>query len=453
MARVMRFTRYVFLLLLPLLLFLPLVAQGAELSGRAVRVIDGDTVHLPDASQERHKVIPNGTTKNLPRESVTRSVTEIVLPPLSAAELARVRELEDTGPLRFGIGRDVPEGQAAVDTTRQASSLRLRSSGAAGIRLALRVSNLPDDAIVEVSDPGAEAQTIQGSTINARVREAGDVYWLPLIVGDVLSLHVELPAGADQVEISLAKVSHFYRLPAAHPDNLACPLGWDLPSRATAMLLHTDPAGDSGVCTGTLLADTDPATDIPYLLTAHHCVHEQATASSLETYWFPCGQDGTTVSGGADLLYASKTTDTSFLRLRRPPPAGAAFADWSPTLPPQGTTVTGIHHALGGPRQIAIGELLEYIGCEVIDYCGDRRGQEDTHYLRVTWSMGSTEPGSSGSGLFLPLGELVGTLSGGVDNRDDYGRFDIPYREALHRWLGGFGKEGSISVTSTVRSR
>jgi lysyl endopeptidase len=363
------------------------------------------------------------------------SVTEIALPPLNAAESERIRTLEVTGPLRFGIGRDLPQGPS-LGTTGRVLSLRLRSSGAAGIRLALQVSHLPDEAILRLSSPSAEARTISGFTLNVAIREEADVYWLPLIIGDLLSLDIELPVGADQVGISLAKVSHLYRLPATHSDSLACPEGWDLPSRATATLLHTDPAGDSGFCTGTLLADADTSTSIPYLLTAHHCVHDQATASSLETFWFPCGQDGTTVSGGADLLYTSKTTDTSLLRLRRSPPPGAAFADWSPTLPPQGTAVTGIHHPRGGSRQIAFGELRKYIACDFIDYCGEDRGREDMHCLWVVWSTGATGGGSSGSGLFLPNGQLVGTLTGGVDDRDYYGRFDIPYRAALHQWLG-----------------
>jgi lysyl endopeptidase len=363
-------------------------------------------------------------------------VTDILLPPLTAKETSRLRKLEATGPLRFGIGRDLPEDQATLDTRQQAFSLRLRSSSAAGIRLALRASHLPDDAILWLSSPGDEARTMLGSTLDAAIREEADIYWLPLIIGEALSLDIELPAHADQVGIFLAKVSHLYRLPAAHPDHLACPKDWELPSRATAMLLHTNPAGDSGVCTGTLLADADPSTSVPYLLTAHHCIPDQPTASSLETYWFPCAHDSATVSGGADLLYASKTTDTSFLRLRRPPPPGAAFADWSPTLPLRGTAVTGIHHPLGGSRQIAFGELSEYIGCEVIEYCGDHRGREDVHYLQISWSTGATKAGSSGSGLFIPNGELVGTLSAGVENGDVYGRFDIPYRAALHQWLG-----------------
>jgi hypothetical protein len=74
-------------------------------------------------------------------------VTDILLPALTATETSRLRKLEATGPLRFGIGRDLLEDRATLDTTQKEFSLRLRSSGAAGIRLALRVSHLPDDAI------------------------------------------------------------------------------------------------------------------------------------------------------------------------------------------------------------------------------------------------------------------------------------------------------------------
>jgi lysyl endopeptidase len=377
--------------------------------------------------------------------------TEILLPPLNAAETARLRELEITGPLRLGIGRDVPQGQAARATGRQAFSLRLRSAGAAAIRLALRVSQLPDAAILRLCGAKEQALTIRGARLNAAVRQGEDLYWLPLMVGEVLGLELALPGGAEPMEIALAKLSHFYRLPALHPDNPACPAGWEVPSAATALLVHTDPGGESGVCTGTLLADADRASAIPYLLSAHHCIPDQARASSLQTYWFPCGHDGTTRFGGADLLYASKSTDTSFLRLRRSPPAGAGFAAWSPTLPPPGEPVTGIHHPRAGPRQIVFGKLIGYIGCELIDYCAEQYEREQAHYLQVRWSSGTTAAGSSGSGLFLPTGQLVGTLSGGVENRDDYGRFDLPYREALHRWLGPAPAGSSLVPSAAAR--
>ena len=197
-----------------------------------------------------------------------------------------------------------------------------------------------------------------------------------------------------------------------------------------------------------LLNDADPSTHIPYLLTAEHCIAEQTRASSIETVWFhradDCGGPSRaiqTVSGGADLLYAAKSTDTSLLRLRQPPPAGAVFSGWSATLPALGTPVTAIHHPRGARQAIATGRLTEYLNCADVEHCADGADPDAIHYLRVTWSQGFTDPGGSGSGLFLDTGQLVGTLFGGFSDceqqqrPDDYGRFDLAYREGLWRWL------------------
>jgi hypothetical protein len=215
------------------------------------------------------------------------------------------------------------------------------------------------------------------------------------------------------------------------------------------MLLYTDERGRTGACTGTLLNDMDPTTHIPYALTAHHCVADQIRASSIEAVWFhrahSCGGPGETarsVPGGADLLYAAKTTDTSLLRLRRPPPAGAVFSGWTTAGPELGAAVIGVFQPRGGRQAVAFGRLASYEHCEEAHYCGEDADPDGLQYLRVDWERGATEPGTSGSGLFLPSGELIGTLSGGFGNcerprgPDDYGRFDLPYQGALSRWLG-----------------
>jgi hypothetical protein len=136
--------------------------------------------------------------------------------------------------------------------------------------------------------------------------------------------------------------------------------------RAQGLLVHTDEAGESGVHTGTLLKDADPSTDAPYLLTAHHRVPGQCRASSLETCWFlkasRCGGprgDVRSVAGGAELLYAEQTIDTSFLELRNPPPPGALFSDWASALPAVGTGLAGLRHPRGGVQGIAFGTLAE----------------------------------------------------------------------------------------------
>jgi hypothetical protein len=61
---------------------------------------------------------------------------------------------------------------------------------------------------------------------------------------------------------------------------------------------------------------------------------------------------------------------------------------------------------------------------------------------RPDWKQGGTDIGSSGAGLFLPSGALVGVLSGGFGDcadkpgPDDYGRFGLVYRAGLRHWLG-----------------
>ena len=324
----------------------------------------------------------------------------------------------------------------------RAIALRLSSPGAAGLRLAVRVRALPDAATLSVSAPGSPDEAVlTGTEINAgiqRNRDAGatqeqaETVWLPLTPKDSITLHIALPAGVDPdgVRLTLARVSHLFRWPFDGPDpaagttdcqvDVACHPELDGLSRATAMLVYTDERGGTGACTGTLLNDSDPTTRIPYVLTAHHCVSDQTRASSIEAVWFHrsrrCGGPGEavrSVPGGADLLYAARTTDTSLLRLRRPPPAGAVFSGWSTARPELGAAVIGVFHPRAGRQAVAFGRLASYEHCEEAHYCGEDADPEGLHYLRVEWDRGVTEPGASGSGLFLPTGELIGTLSGG----------------------------------------
>ena len=64
--------------------------------------------------------------------------------------------------------------------------------------------------------------------------------------------------------------------------------------------------------------------------------------------------------------------------------------------------------------------------------------------MTVGWSAGTTESGSSGSGLFLPIGSrryVVGQFLGGdascqnPGGDERYGRFDVAFHVALKTWL------------------
>ena len=290
--------------------------------------------------------------------------------------------------------------------------------------------------------------------------------WTPLVLGETLSLELTLPAGADPAALALrpVRLSHLFALPFTpagerndRPDDcqldLACsadPLLERL-ARATAILLYTLPDGGSNACSGVLLADSDPETRIPYLISAHHCLPDQARASSLETFWGyqadRCGggpsREPVRVSGGAELLDARKSLDTALLRLRGDVPPEAVFVDWSPTLPERGTAILSVHHPFGETAQVARGRLTHYWHCADVAYCAADAESDAMHYFGVTWDAGLTSAGSSGAGAFrADTGELVGVLTGGLSTceapggPDDFGRFDWAVREGFGRWLG-----------------
>jgi len=131
---------------------------------------------------------------------------------------------------------------------------------------------------------------------------------------------------------------------------------------------HTLPDGGAGACTGTLLADGNPATAIPSTLTAQHCFSDQTRALSVQSFWhLTTGRPGRGVVGNADVLHPQRSTDTALLRLRRPAPADAAFAALAGHAharhrdrrhpPPARRPATAQHR----PRQQH---------CVEVDYCG-----------------------------------------------------------------------------------
>ncbi|WP_200240374.1 trypsin-like serine peptidase [Thiohalocapsa halophila] len=416
--------------------------------------------------------------------TVTREALELRLSPLTHDQaLARIAAATEAtgGALRLGFGREIPADQLPApdalpwrrtDDGRHALTLILRAPDARGLRVALRPQHLPDTAELRFSGPGSAARhTLDGALVNASLAAdaaAGPdapLFWSPLIAGDALLLEITLPAGADPhpARLGLPAVSHLARLPGEPPADAAataeatdpaCHPDWDRQSRAATLLLYTHPHGATGACTGTLVADDDSATDIPYVLTAQHCFPDQGRASSIEGFWFlraeTCGGPvgaGDSVPGGADVLYLAQSTDTALLRLRQPPPADAAFVHAQPILPAIGLKTSTLHHPFAGPQELGRATVSEYKTCIEVDWCGEDADPAAIGYVRVERRSGATEPGSSGAGLFNAERRLLGTNLGGsaAGEFEYYGRFDAPYRDGVRRWLGD-GVEGSGRV-------
>ena len=194
--------------------------------------------------------------------------------------------------------------------------------------------------------------------------------------------------------------------------------------------------GSTYICTGTLLNDTVPGTQVPWFYSAHHCISTQAVASTLNTHWnyeaTSCGSGVSTtrsiLGGGADYMFSDENTDALLLKLRNPAPAVAMFAGWDAGPLAASSEVFAIHHPAGDARKVSSGQHVP--------------ADSDAVSHAAGWLSGTTEGGSSGSGLFTRSGEgfrLRGGLYGGfascantgslsnTDNRDWYSRFDVVF--------------------------
>lgn len=356
------------------------------------------------------------------------------------------------------------------------SALGFKLNDAFGLRMGVRISMLPGEAIVRVYSPErpemvfqlSGAQILQMIKINldsGDLSDEGRTWWTPDIGHAHVVLEIELPPGVDvnNVSFTIPAVSEIFEnisLPTEQElrfakigESASCHLDSNCydehasKRNAVARMLFTR-NGQTYVCSGTLLNDKE-GSGTPYFLSANHCISSQTVASTLQTDWFyrsPSCNNLTLSNStsrrfnGATLLYASTETDISFMRLTDTPPAGATFAGWDASAQGFGASVVGIHHPRGDLQKISFGSLRGFTSCfpgEGSEFsCFGTTGK----FYTVNWSQGTTEGGSSGSAIWKD-GYVIGTLYGGAaactttNSLDIYGRFDVAYAAKIKEWL------------------
>lgn len=413
----------------------------------------------------------------------------------------------DRGRTKAGFTRDIPEFQTKEQTLGQLdwetsadggliSLLSFSSPSALALRLGLKIYNLSDGVELRFfSNQSNEGDVVTGAEIMASVRknlEAGDpeetarIYWSPAENGETIGLEIYLPPGTypEQVEISIPQLTHIFLSPGAGFDPYAlqttnvdgsikasgaCNVDvrcqwptWQDRSNAVGQMTFND-GGSYYICTGTLLNDTI-SSGTPYFLSANHCISTQTVASSLQTKWFyystACNSGITnpnnrTISGGADLLYQSIVTDTSFMRLRSAPPTGTTYSGWTTSKQAISTLSSGLHNPGGDLQKFSSGQVSNYWDCTpTTSGSFTCSSNADGNFANIIWSSGTTEGGSSGSGIFTNSGQyLFGQLYGGnsscsnLSGSNFYGRFDKAYVSGnLGQWLAN---QYSLSVSKT----
>ena len=405
---------------------------------------------------------------------------------LHLGALPKEQTFYDYGPgkaLKVGAARDLAPTQTDAGTrstltwSRNAAgqnvgALRVQAEGAKGLRLGLLVSSLPDAAVLQVSSTqsGRTVYEVTGAEVNARLADnaaagetgsASRTWWTPDLGGDTVALQITLPAGADTsaLAVSIPTLSHIFLAANTTSDQVkdigdsdSCELdvtcyqtGANERDAVARMRYVKD--GSSYLCTGTLLNDAAQS-NRPYFLSANHCINTQTAASTLQTDWFfrsaSCGRfqvmgAATTLSNGARLLYASATNDMLLVQLNDQPPSGAWMAGWDAA--PNGVqSVFDIHHPSGDLAKISGGQVTSYSNCVANANCTPT-SNPNAPYLQVTWSQGTTEGGSSGSGLLKSTGHVIGTLFGGSascsykQGTDNFGRLSVGFSNGMNRWL------------------
>ena len=207
------------------------------------------------------------------------------------------------------------------------------------------------------------------------------------------------------------------------------------------------------ICSGGLVADSDTGTNVPYFITANHCISKGSEASSMETFFFyrasscqSCPDPGAAVTIGSSIVSTGRTADYTLLRLSQNAPSGAAFLGWSSSAiaNTNGVNLYRLSHPLGAPQAYS-------------EHVVDTSKPTCRSWPRGSWIysrdvLGATEGGSSGSPVVNGAGQLVGQLSGGcgynvndVCDTDSNATVDgafAAYFSSVEQYLGGGGGSG-----------
>lgn len=394
---------------------------------------------------------------------------------LETAGVDRARELAaDAGtpksrPLRYAVAREIHNVLLSRSTQSGGEWLELpgamalwrlplHADGALTLDFGFRKLFLPPGAQLFI---GNASQRL--GPYDERDNGRDGTFWTPLLHGDDALIEVLLPrAMKPWLELDLGTVHVGYRdifAPApgksfADPGagsgscnvDTVCPQGdpWRSEINAEAIVVFT-----GFFCSGQLLNDTR-GDHVPYLSTANHCIASQADASSVVVYWkyespvcrapfsaasaepVPTGAAIEQV-GGADLVATYQPADFTLLRLRTTPPQDAHvyFNGWDRSEDLfDGASV--MHHPQADAKRISFAA-----GTVTLDDVERSPNAPGAHHWRVDhYSLGTTEEGSSGSGLLDGNHRFRGVLSGGAALCSDL-QGDDYYGRLSSAWEGG----------------
>lgn len=320
----------------------------------------------------------------------------------------------------------------------------LSSPEAAGIRVHFSGFRLPDDAGIYLY---TEDGQVFGSYTGRGPHGDGE-FWSHTLVGDTVYLqlrHIGPVTKADLAGTSftIAGLGHLrprflggacsYNEPCVV--NLACAPAQDVSFAvdvAKNAVAHMQWISGRFIyfCSGGLIADNVAGSEIPYFLTANHCISRGKDARNLETFFKLSTSTGTVdvdcTTGscddwrdhradhpqslrtlGAKIRATNRTGDYTLLELSEPAPGGTQFLGWDASTSvatTDGEELFRISHPSTAPQSYS-------------EHAVDILAATCSSWPRGSWiysrdTYGATEGGSSGSPVVNEDGLVVGQLSG-----------------------------------------
>ena len=281
-----------------------------------------------------------------------------------------------------------------------------------------------------------------------------------LVPGEMTIVEYFVPKGSSIGNVNICTVTHGYRTPdefllkafggsGACNVNVNCPEGaaWTQQRNSVVMLV----SGSNGFCTGALINNT-LNDGKPYVLTANHCYSNPATwifrfqwesTSCINPSTSPTFQS----LSGAVLRAQGTPSDFCLVEITGGLVNGTVPAAYTPYFSGWDNTETispsavCIHHPSGDIKKIAI----ENNALISTNFGGS---PSNSHWGVLSWDLGVTEPGSSGSPLFNQNRRIIGQLHGGASAcgasvlSDEYGKVSVSWNPAgsttsgqLKHWL------------------
>jgi hypothetical protein len=388
---------------------------------------------------------------------VPRAIDTVVMPPVDEARYLQEdadREAQGIdGPYRFAAPLDVHIAESTDGTWTDLAGggrlwrLEVVSTGARTLNFGFTTFRLPEGATVHFYP--SDRQEYDGPYTAADATPDGQL-WTPVIRGDAAVIEMFVPAAPEfEPVLVLQRVSHDYRgfgqiaerleKHGACNNNVVCP-EWD-PWDDQINSVGVYKLSGAWMCSGQMMNTNTPGLPPPYFLTAYHCGITSVNAGTVVVYWNyqspTCGQHGggslAQNQMGSTLKARWSTSDFCLIQLNADPQESwnVYYSGWNADEANAPANCHAIHHPNTDVKSISFNDSP----ITVTSYLQTQVPGDGSHWRIDNWEDGTTEPGSSGSGIWDPQHRLVGQLHGGYAScssitSDWYGRFP-------RSWTGG----------------